>query len=425
MAQLGNVVIYLMMAFVLIGACALAFRGDRGIGREFKEGLYALGPLFIPVAGIMAGLPYLAWLVENVLGKLYEPFGADAAMAATTLIATDMGGYQLAERTADSHGVWMTATITGFLAGATISYIIPVGLAILNVRDHKYFALGIMSGILTIPLGVVVTMGILLATGTPLRPTASTDGDSTATLDGFSFWDLLINLLPVMLVTVAIALGLYFFTRAMVTGFIWFGRGLNAAIYLVLAVAIVEHVTGFFSDMFAGGASSRSSWRPRARWHRWKWSAISRSCSPARSRWSTRSGPTLDKPLTVIGTATGISTEGTTGLLAATTNMLAAFHLIKDMPAKDKVLVVAFGTTCSALIGDHLAFTANFQPNLIGPLMIGKIVAGIAAMVLAVWIAVPTAQRIERERAQEEADERARRDADEVDDVDASDVTLA
>ena len=91
-----------------------------------------------------------------------------------------------------------------------------------------------------------------------------------------------------------------------------------------------------------------------------------------------------------------------TGLLAATTNMLAAFHLIRSMPAKDKVLVVAFGTTSSALIGDHLAFTANFQPNLIAPLMIGKVVAGVTAMLLALWIAVPTAKRLEREDAEAE-----------------------
>ncbi|MET4429338.1 ethanolamine utilization protein EutH [Mycolicibacterium sp. 624] len=422
MAQLGNAVIYLMMAFVLIGACALAFRGDRGIGREFKEGLYALGPLFIPVAGIMAGLPYLAWFVEHVLGKLYEPLGADAAMAATTLIASDMGAYQLAELTADSTGAWITASITGFLAGATISFIIPVGLAILDVRDHKYFALGIMSGILTVPVGVIVTMGILLVTGTPLRPTVSTDGPSTATLDGFSFWDVLINLLPVMLVTVAIAIGLYFFTRAMVTGFIWFGRGLNAAIYLVLAVSIVDHVTGIFSSTFSWWgfepiiATADDQMRPLEVVG--NVAIVLAGAFPLVYAIRTYA----DKPLTAVGKRLGISTEGTTGLLAATTNMLAAFHLIKDMPAKDKVLVVAFGTTCSALIGDHLAFTANFQPNLIGPLMIGKIVAGITAMLLAVWIAVPTAQRIERERAQQEAEERAQHAADEIDDVDGVEV---
>jgi ethanolamine transporter len=50
--------------------------------------------------------------------------------------------------------------------------------------------------------------------------------------------------------------------------------------------------------------------------------------------------------------------------------------------------------------------------------MIGKIVAGVTAMLLAVWIAVPTAQRIERERAQEEAEDA------EVLDGDVDEVTL-
>lgn len=412
MALIGNIVIYLMMAFVVIGAISLAFRGDRGIGHEFKEGIYALGPLFVPVAGIMAGLPYLAWFVENVLGRIYEPFGADAAMAATTVIASDMGAYQLAEVTADSTGVWITASVTGFLAGATISYIIPVGLAILDVRDHKYFALGIMSGILTVPVGVLVTMGILLVTDSPVRDSVTTDGPSTATLDGFSLGDVLINLLPVIVVTVAIAAGLYFATRAMITGFIWFGRILNAAIYLVLAVSIVEHVTGFFSTLFG-------SWgfdpiiadvddQMRALEVVGNIAIVLAGAFPLVYAIRTY----LDRPLTVVGKRMGISTEGTAGLLAATTNMLAAFHLIRHMPAKDKVLVVAFGTTCSALIGDHLAFTANFQPNLIAPLMIGKIVAGLAAMLLALRIAVPTARRIEREAAAAEAAEAERDDPD-------------
>ena len=37
--------------------------------------------------------------------------------------------------------------------------------------------------------------------------------------------------------------------------------------------------------------------------------------------------------------------------------------------------------------------------------MIGKIVAGVTAMLLALWIAVPTANRIERERAELESAE--------------------
>jgi ethanolamine transporter len=404
-ATLGNIAIYLMMAFVIVGAVSLAFRGDRGIGHEFKEGLYALGPLFIPVAGIMASLPYLAWFVENVLGKIYEPFGADAAMAATTLIASDMGAYQLAHVTADSTGAWITASINGFLVGATISFIIPVGLAMLDVRDHKYFALGIMSGILTVPLGALVTMAILILGDGTVRGEVTTEGPSTATFDGFTLLDVVVNLVPVFIVTVAIAAGLYFATRAMITGFIWFGRGLNAAIYLVLGVSIVQHVTGFFSERLSWWAFdpiiADADDQMRALEVVGNVAIVLAGAFPLVYAIRTY----LDKPLTAVGTRMGISAEGTAGILAATTNMLAAFHLVRHMPAKDKVLVVAFGTTCSALIGDHLAFTANFQPNLIAPLMIGKIAAGVTAMLLALWIAVPTAQRLEREHAEADADD--------------------
>ncbi|MGI8860483.1 MAG: ethanolamine utilization protein EutH, partial [Rubrobacteraceae bacterium] len=53
---------------------------------------------------------------------------------------------------------------------------------------------------------------------------------------------------------------------------------------------------------------------------------------------------------------------------------------------------------CSAfLLGDHLAFTANFQPNMILPLMLGKFGAGILAIALAYWIAVPTALKLEQQ----------------------------
>ena len=75
--------------------------------------------------------------------------------------------------------------------------------------------------------------------------------------------------------------------------------------------------------------------------------------------------------------------------------MLALFHLIKEMPPKDKVLAVAFATTGAFLLGDHLSFTANFQPNLIVPVLIGKLTAALLAMALAYKIAVPTARRLE------------------------------
>jgi ethanolamine transporter len=44
-----------------------------------------------------------------------------------------------------------------------------------------------------------------------------------------------------------------------------------------------------------------------------------------------------------------------------------------------------------------LAFTANFQPTLIIPIMLGKLVGGVFAVALALVISVPAAERLENE----------------------------
>ena len=82
-------------------------------------------------------------------------------MAATTFIATDMGGYQLAEELAQTKESWIMAMATGYMAGATIVFTIPVALKMIPRKDQKYLALGAMSGFLAIPFGVLGTSVIL------------------------------------------------------------------------------------------------------------------------------------------------------------------------------------------------------------------------------------------------------------------------
>jgi len=396
MEIIGEVVIAIMMFFVVIGAVAAIRNEDSGLGGEFKAGLHSIGPIFIPVAGIMASIPYLSVFVERVIGPVFGVFGGSPAMAATTFIAVDMGGYQLAEATAESTDVWIMAMVAGYMAGATLVFSIPVGLAMLDKTDHKYMALGIMSGILTVPIGVLITVVVLALSTTNVRSEVSTESASD---HGFAVdvSTIASNLAPLTIVVVAIALGLKFRPQMMITGFIWFGRLLDAGLKLVLAFAIVEYFTGFFSWLLG-------SWgfdpiiadevdQFRALEIAGYIGIMLAGAFPM--VWAIRTY--LSKPLSVIGGRFGISPEGTAGFLAAAANILALFHLIKSMPAKDKVLCIAFSVCSAFLLGDHLAFTANFQPNMIGALLLGKLGGGILGVVLAYWIAVPTAQRLERE----------------------------
>jgi ethanolamine transporter len=90
-----------------------------------------------------------------------------------------MGGYQLADVLSTSHEGWLMAMVTGYMAGATIVFSIPVGLSILEKRDHKYMALGILSGILSIPIGVLITSFLMLFLDVAVRATVSTDAPPT------------------------------------------------------------------------------------------------------------------------------------------------------------------------------------------------------------------------------------------------------
>ncbi len=91
----------------------------------------------------------------------------------------------------------------------------------------------------------------------------------------------------------------------------------------------------------------------------------------------------LQKPMAAVGSRLGLSPAGTTGLLAASANILAMFRLIADMPPRDKVLVIAFAVCGAFMFGDHLAFSANFQPTIILPLLLGKLIGGIAGFAFA------------------------------------------
>lgn len=92
MEIIGTAVVYIIMACALVGCIASIVKPESELGQEFVAGIDSIGPIFLPVAGIMAASPYLTAFVSNVFGPLYGLVGADPAMAATTIIAVDMGG---------------------------------------------------------------------------------------------------------------------------------------------------------------------------------------------------------------------------------------------------------------------------------------------------------------------------------------------
>ena len=87
MIMVGNIVIYIIMACAVLGAFAAIKNSDEGLGKQFMEGLHAIGHIFVPAAGIMASIPYLSWFIDKVAGPFFAAIGADPAIAATAILA--------------------------------------------------------------------------------------------------------------------------------------------------------------------------------------------------------------------------------------------------------------------------------------------------------------------------------------------------
>lgn len=395
MELIGTAVVYLIMACALVGCAASVIKPESELGKEFVAGIDAIGPIFLPVAGIMASAPYLTAFVSAVFGPAYSALGADPAMAATTFIAVDMGGYQLADALAQTRESWIMAMMTGYMAGATIVFTIPVALKMLVKRDRKYLALGVMSGLLAIPIGVLVASVIIAFSHPVVREAVSTNAEAAYQL-ALSFSQIGLNLIPLIIICLALAAGLKFKPDVMIRGFIVFGRVMESALKIVFVLVVIEYFTGIFTTLFGS-----FGFEPIIADDADKFRAL--EVSGAIGMMLCGAFPLvylikryLAAPLAKIGGLVGLSSDATAGLLAASANVLAALSMVKDLKARDKVIVISFAVCCAFLFGDHLSFTANFQPTLIVPVLVGKIAGGIAAITFSYVFAVKKAEELEK-----------------------------
>ena len=243
--------------------------------------------------------------------------------------------------------------LTGSMLGATVVFTIPVAMGILEEKDRPVMAQGILCGIVTIPLGVFA-------------------GGLTA---GFPIGMVLRNLIPIVIIGALIALGLWRAENAMVRGFEVFGKLVVAVVTVGLAAAIVEALTGFV--IIPGMAPISEGFETVGT------IAIVLAGAFPLVFVITK---LLRKPLMAAGRWLGINDAAAAGLIASLANSIATFGMVKDMNRRGKVVNIAFAVSAAFVFGDHLGFTAGFAPEMIGPMIVGKLVGGVSAIAVAMWL---------------------------------------
>ena len=349
--SVDRIILWAMGIFMVLGALDRIFGSKFGLGEKFEEGIQAIGALSLSMLGILALAPVLADVLKPVLVPVYNFLGADPAMFAGTILANDMGGAPLAAELAQSkEAAQFGGLIVGSMLGATIVFTIPVALGIIPADDRPALAKGVLAGIITIPIGALA--GGLVA--------------------GFPLVMVVKNLIPIVLIAVLIAAGLLCFERAMIKGFLWFGRIILAIITVALAAGIFEYLTDI--TLIPGMAPLFDGVEVVA--------GIGFVLAGAFPLVYVLT-KVFRKPLLRLGKLLGMNETAAAGLVASLANSIPMFGMLKDMDERGKVLNIAFAVCAAFVFGDHLGFTAGYDRSMLVPVIVAKLVAGVCALLVA------------------------------------------
>lgn len=345
----NQIILWIMAIGIIIGGIDKILDNKFGIGEKFEEGLNAMGPLAIGMAGLIC----LAPVISKIIGPIITPFcnavGIDPAIFGS-ILSCDMGGYPLAVELAQNPQMGLySGIIVASMLGCAIVFIIPVGLSMIEKEDKPFFSKGVLIGMITIPFGSFV--GGLVA--------------------GFDLVPLIINTIPILIISILLAVGIRFIPNGMIKGCTIFGRIITIIILIGLIAAGFESLTG--TTIIPGMAP------------------ISEAMGVVGSVAIVLMGTlpimeifmkVLDKPLKKLGQKTGLDQTSIAGLIIDLANGVPVYVMYKDMAPKGKVVNIAVMVPAACILGDHLGFTAGVAPEMITPMIVGKLVGGILALIL-------------------------------------------
>ncbi len=343
--------LYAMLAFSILAGIDKLLNNKFGLGVKFDEGFKAMGGLALTIIGIYSLSPIIASAATPILLPLANLLHTDPSVFIGSILATDLGAYNTSLEIARSENmVAFNGVILASTLGATISFTVPVATNLISVRDFEYFAKGILAGIVTVPVGMVIA-GFMLK---------------------ISAVEVILNLLPVIVFSALIAYGLIRFQDKMVSVFSMVGKLVLGLSTFGLLLSIYSYSTGhvivegmlpleeavmlvFTIAVVLSGAYPMLYF-------------LQRRLSRVLKRASTRFG--LDE----------YSILGLFSSLASCLPMMGVYH---EMNWKGKMLNAAFSVSGAFVLGGQLGYVSSVSPSSVNAFIVSKLIAGISGMAVA------------------------------------------
>ena len=346
-----NVISIIVLIFSAIGALDYLFGNKLGLGAEFEKAFTLFKAMALSMIGILAVAPALGVWLGPVFDGFYNLFGLDPSIIPASLFANDMGGMPLAQAVCKTELVGnYNAFVISAMMGVVISFTIPVGISMVKPAQQKDLFFGFLCGIVVVPVGGFVA-GLMC---------------------GLSPLQIILNLLPLMILSIIIAAGLLLAPKLSIRIFSVFGQFMRAMGIVGLMLAVFTFLTKKeISPHFAPLQDSAM--------------ICVNACVTLSGMLPLMAIVTklLRKPARHLGDKMGINDVATVSFLASSVSVTTIFGSMEKMNRKGVVLNAAFAVSGSFVFGSHLAFTMAFDSGFLPPVMVGKLLSGVCAVVLA------------------------------------------
>lgn len=350
---INQIIMYIMAFGVVLGGVDRILGSKYGYGEKFEKGFHMLGPVGLSMAGIICLAPLLSSTLGVVIRPLCSALHMDPSIFGS-ILAIDMGGYPLAlDLAGDPQLGLFSGIIVSSIFGCTVVFSIPVGLGFISEEDRPYFTRGILLGLTAMP--VAITAGGLMM--------------------GLSIGTILWNSLPILLISLLLAIGVIRIPEAMMKGFQTFARIIKIVATLGLVLAAVTHLTGI--PIFSAMPPLQDAMK-----------TVSSICivmlgSMPLAELLQR---LMKAPFRWIGEKTGLNGASTTALLLGLVSATPALAMIPDMNKRGKVVISACLVSCVCTFGAHFAFTNSCQPQLVPAILTAKLTGGLLGGILAMLV---------------------------------------
>ncbi len=346
-----NYLTILVLLFSILGAFDRILGNRFGLGKEFEKAFMLLGSMALSMIGMIVISPAIARLMEPLSKFFSGALSLDPSIIPASLFANDMGGASLSVAMAAHEEIGLyNALVVSSMMGCTISFTIPFALGVVQNNQHKELLLGLLCGIVTIPIGCLAS-GLLCQLPIGM---------------------LLLTLAPLVLFSGLIAFGLVLIPETCIKIFKIFGIFITGLITLGLLLGIIRFLTGV--EIIKGLAM------------------IEEGASICLNAAIVLSGSfpfmyvlskLLGKPLRIIGKKIGVNETSVVGFLSCLASSATTFGMMDQMDKKGVVLNSAFAVSAAFSVGSHLAFTMAFNGAYVIPVVAGKLISGVFALLLA------------------------------------------